>query len=164
MIALIAAMSQDRVIAKNGKIPWHHSADLKFFRKTTMGSVVIMGRKTWESLPRKPLPGRINLVLSRDMAFLQSWIDYGIETSSSLEEALRRHQDAKVFIIGGGEVYRQSLPFADKIYLTVVPEFTINPDEAADYMLFPEINEDEWSMKKTENMINDLKLYEFVRN
>ena len=161
MIALIAAMSRDRVIAKNGKIPWHYSSDLKFFRKTTMGSVVIMGRKTWESLPKKPLPGRINLVLSRDMAFLQSWADYGIETSSSLEEALRRHQDAKVFIIGGGEVYRQSLPHADKIYLTIVNKNVIDPDEAAEYILFPEIKENEWRrmfLKDTD----DLSFFAFI--
>ncbi|GIV33425.1 MAG: dihydrofolate reductase [Chitinophagales bacterium] len=116
MIALILAVSENQVIGKDNKLPWHLPADMKHFVQLTKGHVVIMGRKTFESL-QKPLPDRINLVVTRQHDFHAP----GTIICHSLEEALQKaaHYESKdIFIIGGSEIYRQSLPLADRIYLT----------------------------------------------
>jgi dihydrofolate reductase len=112
-IAIIVALSLNRGIGKDGKLPWHVSEDLRRFKQLTMGHAVLMGRRTWHSLG-KPLPGRRNIVLSR--APVQEVESYG-----SVDEALLalRNED-RVFVIGGGEVYTQLLPRADELYLTVI--------------------------------------------
>lgn len=112
-LLVIAALDRKRVIGRGGKLPWHLSEDLKRFKRLTKGHVVLMGRKTYESL-EKPLPERRNVVLSsRPIA--------GVESYRSLPEALRVLEDADtVFIIGGGEVFRQALPIADGLHLTIV--------------------------------------------
>jgi dihydrofolate reductase len=103
--------------------------DLKRFKKITNGHPVIMGRKTWESLPEKfrPLPGRLNIVVTRQ----SSYIAAGAEVSTSLESAIRKASEdsstlqnspSEIFIIGGGELYKEALPFADKLYLTLIDE------------------------------------------
>ena len=112
-ILMIAALDRNRVIGRDGKLPWHISEDLKRFKRLTKGHVVLMGRKTYESLG-KPLPDRRNVVLS-------SGPIPGVESYRSLAEALRALKDERtVFVIGGGEVFRQALPIADGLHLTIV--------------------------------------------
>lgn len=114
-IALIAAHDPDLVIGKDGELPWHYSEDLKFFKRQTMGCPIIMGRIVFEELNEKPLPGRKNIVLSR------SRTDFNIPSFSSIEEALNSLSDEpKVFIIGGGEIYRQTIDMADELVITEI--------------------------------------------
>jgi dihydrofolate reductase len=114
MITLVLAMARNGVIGKNGAIPWRLADDLKRFKQLTMGKPVVMGRKTWDSLPRKPLPGRDNIVVTRQ----KDWSADGAIAMSSLGQALARGGDLSV--IGGGEIYREALPRADRIELTEV--------------------------------------------
>jgi dihydrofolate reductase len=122
MISLIAAMDRNRNIGLNGDMPWgkEMKADLKRFKDLTDGKTIIMGRKTFESLPSYPygLPNRKNIIISRDEALRHSHPDNVL----SLEEAVEiaKSSDDEVFIIGGAEIYEQFLPYADKIYITKV--------------------------------------------
>jgi dihydrofolate reductase len=117
MITLVLAMAKNGVIGKDGAIPWRIADDMKRFKALTMGKPVVMGRKTWDSLPRKPLPDRINIVVTRQTG----WNAEGTVTASSLEDALAKANDAAdVMVIGGGEIYREALPRADRIELTQV--------------------------------------------
>jgi dihydrofolate reductase len=116
IISIIVAMAENRVMGRNGAIPWDLPADLRRFRELTMGRPVIMGRKTWESIGQ-PLPGRRNIVLSRRPDFRAE----GCIVARSLEEALGMcAADDEAFICGGEELYRLALPLADTIYLTLV--------------------------------------------
>jgi dihydrofolate reductase len=113
-IAMIAAMANNRVIGKDNQMPWHLPADLKHFKKVTLGKPVIMGRKTYQSIG-KALPGRRNIVVSRQSAALSDDADW----VQSIEQALALvQQDAEVMVIGGAEIYRQVLPIADTLYIT----------------------------------------------
>lgn len=114
-IVLVVAIAENGVIGKDGKIPWHISEDLKRFKAMTMGRTVVMGRKTWDSLPRKPLPGRINVVLTRQ----KGWKADGAVAVASLDETIRTASD-DIMVIGGGEIYRQALALATRIELTEV--------------------------------------------
>jgi dihydrofolate reductase len=117
VISLVVAVSKNGVIGRDGGLPWHISSDLKRFKAITMGKPVIMGRKTWESLPKRPLPGRRNIVLTR----ASHSIGEGAEMVSSPADALALVQDVEeMCVIGGGEIYRQFLPLAQRIYLTEV--------------------------------------------
>ncbi len=110
-IAMIAAMANNRVIGKDNQMPWHLPADLKHFKKVTLGKPVIMGRKTYQSIG-KALPGRRNIVISRQGVALSADADW----VQSIEQALALVQDeAEVMIIGGAEIYRQVLPIADTL-------------------------------------------------
>jgi dihydrofolate reductase len=118
VISLIAAMAKNRVIGKGNQMPWHIPGDLKHFRDLTRGHPVIMGRKTFESIG-KPLPQRQNIVISRDPKYTAP----GIESACSLQEAIGRARNPgaeEIFVIGGGEIYRQALEqgLADRLYLT----------------------------------------------
>jgi dihydrofolate reductase len=126
-VAAIVAMSGERVIGVSGKLPWNLPEDMAHFRRLTNGGVVLMGRKTWDSLPSKfrPLPGRINLVVSRDAANLD--LPEGVLRAASPEQGLERAKlaalkadQAKVWVIGGAEIYRALLPLCDEVHLTVV--------------------------------------------
>lgn len=118
-ISLIVAASLNHGIGKDNQLPWHLPADLKFFKKTTMGCPVIMGRKTFQSIGRT-LPGRKNVVITRDNSFNSDGA-FDIILASGLDDALARLAgESEVFIIGGGEIFRQSIERADYIYLTVV--------------------------------------------
>ncbi len=110
----IAAMSLNRVIGAGNKIPWHLPEDFKFFKQTTMGHVLVMGRKTFESIGRA-LPGRETIVLSRS-----GWSHPGVRTVASLDEVSPLAYGREVFICGGAEIYRQALPLCAEIYLTLV--------------------------------------------
>jgi dihydrofolate reductase len=118
-LALIAAVARDGAIGRDGQMPWHLPEDLSHFRRVTMGCPVLMGRRTWASLPPRfrPLPGRRNVVLTRDPA----WHADGAEVASSLQSALALVQGhERVFVIGGGELYAQALPLAQTLVLTEI--------------------------------------------
>lgn len=117
MIALILARADNGVIGRDGGLPWHLSEDLRRFKALTLGKPVVMGRKTWESLPRKPLPGRDNIVVSRQSGYAAA----GARIASSLAAALAMAQDApEIMIIGGVEIFLAALPLASRIYLTEI--------------------------------------------
>jgi dihydrofolate reductase len=123
-ISLIAALTDDGVIGRDGKIPWHISEDLKRFKAKTMGHPVIMGRKTFESIVAslgKPLPGRTNVIITRN----KEYRPVGTLVFGSLHDALmylRSRREPQVFIIGGGEIYRDAIERADEMLLTFVHE------------------------------------------
>jgi dihydrofolate reductase len=120
-VALIAAVARNGVIGKGGVLAWRHPLDAAHFRRTTMGCPVIMGRKTWESLPERfrPLPGRRNVVVTRDPAFEAS----GAEIAHSLDAALDHLAgQPRIFVIGGGQLYAEALPRADELVLTEIDE------------------------------------------
>lgn len=116
LIALIAAMAKGRVIGKDSTMPWHLPADLKHFKKITLGKPIIMGRKTFESIG-KPLPDRDNIVLTRNANFQAD----GVTVFADIEAALAHCRDQpEVMIIGGGHLYEQLLPRANRLYLTFI--------------------------------------------
>jgi dihydrofolate reductase len=118
-LAVIAAVARNGAIGLDGTMPWQLKADLAHFRRTTIGCPVVMGRKTWDSLPAafRPLPGRRNIVVTRNKA----WQCMGAEAAESLEAALGLLQGSeRVFVIGGGELYAQALPYADEVVLTEI--------------------------------------------
>lgn len=118
-LSLIAAVARHNAIGRRNELLWHESADQKRFRAVTMGSPVIMGRRTWDSLPARfrPLPGRLNIVLTRD----PSWRAEGAVRVASLDEALAHAGSAaKVFVIGGAQLYEMALPRADELVLTEI--------------------------------------------
>lgn len=114
-IVLVVAVADNGVIGKDGAIPWHISEDLKRFKALTMGHTVVMGRKTWDSLPRKPLPGRANVVVTRQ----PDWRAQGAVRAASLGQAVEG-TSGPVFVIGGAEIYDIALPHATRIELTEV--------------------------------------------
>lgn len=116
MISLIVAHARNRVIGHGGGMPWHLPADLAHFKAVTMGKPIVMGRRTYESIG-KPLPGRRNIVLTSDHAFLAD----GILAAHSLDEALALAGETdEVMVIGGGHLYREALPYARRVYLTEI--------------------------------------------
>ena len=118
-LALIAAVARNGAIGKGNALLWHEPEDLKHFRRVTMGCPVIMGRKTWDSLPARfrPLPGRRNIVISRDTA----WQAEGVEAASSIDAALALLTGTgRAFVVGGAEIYALALPHADELVLTEI--------------------------------------------
>ncbi len=116
IISMIAAMANNRIIGKDNQMPWHLPADFAWFKRCTMGKPVVMGRKTYESIGR-PLPGRTNIVISRDASLEIE----GVVTVTSIDEALKAAGSVEeVMIIGGGSIYEHCLPMADKLYLTFI--------------------------------------------
>lgn len=149
-IALIAALAKNRVIGSHNDLPWRIPEDMKFFRRTTLGKPVIMGRKTFDSI-RKPLAKRRNIVVSRQRD-LQ--ID-GAEVVGSLELALNlaaQHQPEEIMVIGGGELYQQALPKAQRLYLTY-----IDKDFEGD-VKFPEIPQNEWQEVSHDDQVSETGL------
>ena len=123
-IAAVIAMDEKRLIGQSGRLPWNVPEDMAHFRQLTTGHVVVMGRKTWDSLPQryKPLPGRVNVVVSRAAASLS--LPDGVLRASNPHEAIRVASSAAdnkvVWVIGGAELYRELLPVCDEVHLTVV--------------------------------------------
>ena len=119
-IALIYARAANGVIGKDGTMPWHLPEDLAHFKQLTLGCPVIMGRKTWDSLPARfrPLPGRSNTVITRQ----PDWHENGVQRSSSLREALQLHEhhNSTLWVIGGAQIYAQALPLADCVEVTEI--------------------------------------------
>jgi dihydrofolate reductase len=132
-ITLVAAMARNRAIGLNGRMPWHLPAELQHFKRVTMGKPIVMGRKTWESLGR-PLPGRQNIVVTRQAGYRAD----GVDVANALEQAIDLARGPEVMLIGGGELYRQALPLATRMVLTLVD---CAPD--ADTW-FPEWRPEEW--------------------
>ena len=133
-IALIAALAENRVIGRDNQLPWHISADLKHFKALTMGKPIVMGRKTWESIGR-PLPGRKNIVVTRDTAYQAE----GCQVVHSIEQAMDAVAESdELMIIGGAGLYQQTLEFADRLYLTRVRA------EVDGDTWFPEIDPQQW--------------------
>ena len=127
-------MTADGVIGLNGKIPWHYSADLRRFKQLTLNSTVIMGRKTWESLPRKPLPERQNIVVT-------STSHPNTDHYADLVQALKNAQYEDVWIIGGAALYREAINYCTVLDITYVPDEI--KDESA--IRFPEIDWSRWT-------------------
>ena len=154
MLSLIVAISENNAIGKAGDLLCHLPNDLKHFKAITTGATVVMGKKTFFSLPRRPLPNRRNIVISKTREQIT-----GCEVCSSLEEALAARKESvgnkktvgnkeasdECFIIGGASIYEQALPFADKLYLTIVEK---EPEHADTF--FPEINPAEWEVTEKE--------------
>ncbi|HHB1592005.1 TPA: type 3 dihydrofolate reductase [Vibrio campbellii] len=114
IISMIAAMADNRIIGKDNQMPWHLPADFAWFKRCTMGKPVVMGRKTYESIGR-PLPGRLNIVISRDASLSIE----GVTTVTSIEQAIEVAGEVEeVMIIGGGAIYAACLPVANKLYVT----------------------------------------------
>jgi dihydrofolate reductase len=118
-IALVVAMAENRVIGKGGALPWRIPEDMKWFREITMGKPCIMGRKTWESLPKRPLPGRSNIVVTRARAYRAD----GATVVNSFDDAVSaamRETPEEIAVLGGAQIYVEALARADRIYLTRV--------------------------------------------
>ena len=158
MLSIIACISQtNRAIGYQNRLLYHIKSDLTRFRELTTGHTIIMGRKTYESLPNGALPHRRNIVVSRSLKEME-----GCEVYPNLEAALKAAEGKteETFIIGGESIYRQSLPAAHKLYLTVVDDTTVNDAEVNDAAInatpqqadafFPEINPDEWELIEKE--------------
>ena len=154
MLSIIACISQtNRAIGYQNRLLYHIKSDLTRFRELTTGHTIIMGRKTYESLPNGALPHRRNIVVSRRMKEME-----GCEVYPNLEAALKAAEGkfGETFIIGGESIYRQSLPAARKLYLTVVDDTEINNNAAANDApqqadaFFPEINPEEWELIEKE--------------
>ena len=152
MLSIIACISQtNRAIGYQNRLLYHIKSDLTRFRELTTGHTIIMGRKTYESLPNGALPHRRNIVVSRSMKKLE-----GCEVYPNLEAALKAAESPQeIFILGGESIYRQSLHVARKLYLTVVDDTTVNdaainatPQQADAF--FPEINPEEWELIEKE--------------
>lgn len=114
-ITIVAAMGRNRAIGLDGRLPWHLPRELRHFKETTMGKPIVMGRRTWQSIGRA-LPGRQNLVVTRDASYRAE----GCEVAGSLTDAIALARGEEVMIIGGGELYGQTLPHADRMVLTLV--------------------------------------------
>jgi len=157
-ISIIAAVSDNYVIGKSNKIPWHLSADLKRFKALTTGAALIMGKRTFESLPNGPLPNRKNIVLS---SMFNEGVREGYFEANSIDDALELCNNFElVFIIGGGAVYKQTLEIADTMYITWVHH------EFSGDAFFPEIDFSKWEEIERENFEADEKneyAYSFVK-
>ncbi|MGN2432427.1 dihydrofolate reductase [Pseudomonas syringae] len=158
-LSLIAALGENRVIGVDNSMPWHLPGDFKYFKATTLGKPIIMGRKTWDSLGR-PLPGRLNLVVSRQTDLQLE----GAEVFSSLDAAVARAEQwaqeqgvDEVMLIGGAQLYAQGLAQANRLYLTRV---ALSPEGDA---WFPEFDTTQWALvSNTENAaVDDKPAYNF---
>lgn len=154
-MTLIAAVGNRGEIGRDGDLVWRIPADLRHFKELTLGQAVIMGRKTWESLPHRPLPGRLNIVLTRNGEYECD----GALKASDLDEAVRLAAGRIPFVIGGESVYRQALPLAQRIELTRIHA----TDGKAD-AFFPPVNPEEWEMTEahTAARTDDGLVYEFM--
>jgi dihydrofolate reductase len=146
-IVLIAAFAQNRVVGIENRLPWHLPEDLKYFKRTTSGKAIIMGRKTYDSIGR-PLPNRTNIVITRNPDFTAP----GIKVVASLEAAIELAKEVnyindvdEVMIIGGASIYESALPIADRLYLTHVHA------EVEGDAYFPEVNFQQWSETSRED-------------
>lgn len=149
---IIAAVSENFVIGKNGTIPWHNKEELTHFRKTTIGFPVIMGRKTWQSIG-KPLEDRINIVITHNV---QEYPD--ILAFDSLSNAINYCEEKfdKVFIIGGESIFKQSISFADEIILSKM-KFIVDGD-----VYFPEIELNKWKLNSVKEF-TDFTVHHYIR-
>jgi dihydrofolate reductase len=150
MISIIVAISQENAIGKNGQLLCHLPSDLQHFKQITSGKTVVMGERTFFSLPKHPLPNRKNIVLTD----VPNKTFEGAQSVYSIEEIvdLFSKTDEEIFIIGGGMVYRQMMPFADKLYITHIHHSWQDADT-----FFPEIDSNTWTLTQSETMPADDK-------
>lgn len=147
-ISLIVAVAEDRAIGDKGNLLWHLSSDLKRFKAITTGHTIIMGRKTYDSLPNGALPNRRNIVISRQLKSLKD-----AEVYSDIDEALKATSDEDtVYIIGGGEIYKKTFPRADELHITLVHKSYPEADTR-----FPEWKLTDWNILKQEQIGQDEK-------
>ena len=147
-ISLIVAVAEDRAIGDKGNLLWHLSSDLKRFKAITTGHTIIMGRKTYDSLPNGALPNRRNIVISRQLKSLKD-----AEVYSDIDEALKATSDKDiVYIIGGGEIYKKTFPRADELHITLVHKSYPEADTR-----FPEWKLTDWNILKQERIGQDEK-------
>ena len=155
-ISMIAAMADQRVIGKDQKMPWHLPADLAFFKKTTLGSPIIMGRKTYESIGR-PLPKRLNIIVTRNPDLKIA----GCEVATSLDQAIsiakKKSPDSdEVFITGGSHLYTSFLPQADRLYLTLI-DAQLEGDT-----FFPDYRQYQWhELERSEHQADEKNSYPY---
>ncbi len=159
IISLIVAADEHNAIGKGGSMPWHLPDEWKYFRDTTMGKPVVMGRKTWESLPpkSKPLPGRRNIVVTRQPDFRAD----GADVVSGVDEAVKLASTSsdEVFIIGGGQLYGYGLEIADRLYLTRVHTEIDGADA-----FFPHVDFQDWrEVSRVEHAADDRHAYAFTQ-
>lgn len=156
-LSLIVAMARDNAIGENGQIPWHLPEDLAHFKKTTLGHPVIMGRKTWDSLPFKPLKGRRNIVVSRNPELKIDGADCFTALAAALESCI---SEETPFVIGGEQIYKIAMPFATELVITEVN--TSCPDADA---FFPEIDPEIWqTAEESDTLISKSGLeYKIIR-
>lgn len=128
-------MNKDLVIGIDGKLPWHYSADLKRFKRRTMGTITVMGRLTWESIGSKPLPGRRNIVVSRKEVT-------GVECYKTINDVMKACDEDDIWFIGGGQIYRTAFHLLNLLDVTWVPD-KVNLENA---VTFPKISESEWQI------------------
>ena len=145
-ISLIAAMGKNREIGFEGQMPWHLPAELQHFKQATMGKAIVMGRKTWQAIGR-PLPGRQNIVITRNADFIAE----GAEVVSSLQQAIENSGSEETMVIGGGELYALALPVAQRMVLT-----RIDIEPTAD-VWFPCWTDDEWKTTDKRDFAADEK-------
>ena len=147
-ISLIVAVAEDRAIGDKGNLLWHLSSDLKRFKAITTGYTIIMGRKTYDSLPNGALPNRRNIVISRQLKSLKD-----AEVYSDIDEALKATSDEDiVYILGGGEIYKETFPRADELHITLVHKSYPEADTR-----FPEWKLTDWNILKQEQIGQDEK-------
>jgi len=147
MISIIVAVSDDWGIGRDNDLLWDLPEDLKRFRKLTTGNTVVMGKRTWESLPRRPLPGRRNIVITDNPEDTFE----GADAACSIEDAIEKcGREGETFIIGGGSIYRQFMPHADRLYITHVHK------KAPADVYFPEIDPGIWRVVESEDFTADM--------
>lgn len=155
-ISLIVAMASNRVIGLDGQMPWHLSADLQYFKKITLGSPILMGRKTFEAIGR-PLPGRENLIISRNLAYQQLGCRVFADIDAALDYA---KQSVELFVIGGATLYEAFLPLADYVYLTQIHKSFVGD------AYFPEIDLSNWREISHQDVVDDKRVdfaYSFLK-
>ena len=148
MISLLVAMAQNRVIGKDNQLPWHLPEDLAYFKRVTMGHPIVMGRKTFESIGRV-LPGRQNVIVTRNPHFSHE----GCLVLHSIEEIINfaNNYNGEVFVIGGAEIFKEILPYADRLYITKIVH-TFSGDA-----FFPVFDEAEWKLVSSEKGLKNEK-------
>lgn len=154
MISIIVAVAENNVIGKDNTLIWHLPADMKFFKEKTSGHCVITGRKNYESIPEKfrPLPNRTNIVVTRQASYQAP----GALIAISLEDAINKAKttgDQEIFIIGGGEIYKQGLQFADRVYLTKI-HYNFEGDA-----FFPELGKNWKEIARTAGIVDEKNKY-----
>ena len=159
-VSIIVAVDNNNAIGRAGDLLYHISADLRNFRRLTTGNIVVMGRRTFESLPKGALPDRVNMVITRNKAYQAKNVELCVSLEGALVAARTKFPERETFIIGGGEIYRQAFPIADKLYLTCVDAATDGADT-----FFPEIDPKEWQTEEAGEWLTDEKSglrYRFV--
>ncbi len=154
MISLIAAIGEGRELGKSGQLLWHLPKDFAYFKEKTIDTAIIMGRKTFEAIGR-PLPRRTNIIITSQ----DDWAHDGVIVAKSIEDAISKAKELnkEIFVIGGGDVYRQSLPYVDTMYITEVKGVFPYADT-----FFPEFSKNEWhETQRTHNEKDGEHEYEF---